>query len=235
MASMEKVALISGANKGIGFEVAKGLARAGMHVYAGARDAERGREAERRLRDLGLDATWIAPDVTDPHSIERARETSARRWERLDILVNNAGIATRSSAEPAVIYATNVFAVAQMIRTLTPLLARARGRVINVSSSLGSLTRLSDRQHFESQVGPEIWQYASSKAAVNALTVLFATTLAEQGISVNAVCPGYCATDLNDHTGPRSPEQGAQIVLKQALTPEPGTGAYLEDAGVVPW
>lgn len=235
MTTLEKVALVSGANKGIGFEVAKGLAGAGCHVYLGARDEERGRAAEHRLREMGLDATWLALDVTDPNSIERARETIARRWARLDILVNNAGIATRSSADPAVIYATNVFGLAGMIRTLTPLLARTHGRVINVSSSLGSLTRLSDREHFVSQVGPTIWQYASSKAAVNALTVLFAKALAEQGISVNAVCPGYCATDLNDHTGPRSPEQGAQVVLKQALTPEPGTGRYLEDAGVVPW
>lgn len=235
MTTLEKVALVSGANKGIGFEVAKGLAAAGCHVYLGARDEERGRAAEHRLREMGLDATWLALDVTDPNSIERARETIARRWARLDILVNNAGIATRSSADPAVIYATNVFGLAEMIRALTPLLARAHGRVINVSSSLGSLTRLSDREHFVSQVGPTIWQYASSKAAVNALTVLFAKALAEQGISVNAVCPGYCATDLNDHTGPRSPEQGAQVVLKQALTPEPGTGRYLEDAGVVPW
>jgi NAD(P)-dependent dehydrogenase (short-subunit alcohol dehydrogenase family) len=114
-------------------------------------------------------------------------------------------------------------------------LARARGRVINVSSSLGSLTRLSDREHPARQSGLSFWQYASSKAAVNALTVLFATALAEQGISVNAVCPGYCATDLNGYTGPRSAEQGAQIAVKMALTPEPGTGRYVEDAGVVPW
>jgi NAD(P)-dependent dehydrogenase (short-subunit alcohol dehydrogenase family) len=235
MATLEKVALVSGANKGIGFEIAKGLARAGVHVYLGARDEQRGRAAERSLNEAGYPATWIALDVTDTSSIARARDAIARRSERLDILVNNAGIATRSSAEPAIIYATNVFGVAEMIRALTPLLARARGRVINVSSSLGSLTRLSDREQFESQVGPNVWQYASSKAAVNALTVLFATTLAEQGISVNAVCPGYCATDLNGHSGPRSAQQGARIALDLALSPEPGTGRYLEDAGVVPW
>lgn len=235
MTTLEKVALVSGANKGIGFEIAKGLAAAGVHVCLGARDAERGRAAERSLRDAGLDATWIPLDVTDSNSIERARDTIARRWQRLDILVNNAGIATRSSADPAAIYATNVFGLAVMIRVLAPLLARARGRVINLSSSLGSLTRLSDREHFVSQIGPNIWQYASSKAAVNALTVLFATAFAEQGISVNAVCPGYCATDLNGQSGPRSPEQGAQIALKLALAPEPGTGRYVDDAGVVPW
>lgn len=128
-----------------------------------------------------------------------------------------------------------MFGLAEMTHAFTPLLARAHGRVINVSSSLGSLTRLSDREHPASQSGPSFWQYASSKAAVNALTVLFATSLAEQGISVNAVCPGYCATDLNGHSGPRSAEQGAQIVLKLALTSEPGTGRNLEDAGVVPW
>jgi NAD(P)-dependent dehydrogenase (short-subunit alcohol dehydrogenase family) len=235
MEKLDKVALVSGANKGIGFEIAKGLARAGVRVYVGARDAERGRAAERSLRDEGLDATWIALDVTDSTSIERARQAIERSSERLDILVNNAAIATRSSQEPAVIYATNVFGLAEMMRALTPLLARARGRIINVSSSLGSLTRLSDRAHPASQAGPNFWQYASSKAAVNALSVLFATLLAEQGISVNAVCPGYCATDLNGHAGARSAEQGAQIAVKMALTPEPGTGRYLDDAGIVPW
>ena len=235
MANLEKVALVSGANKGIGFEIAKGLAQAGFHVYLGARDEQRGRAAERSLRDGGLEATWLALDVTDSRSIEHVRDTIARRWERLDGLVNNAGIATRSSADPAVIYATNVFGVAAMIQALTPLLTRAHGRVINISSSLGSLTRLGDRDYFESQVGPELWQYASSKSAVNALTVLFAKVLAEQGVSVNAVCPGYCATDLNAHSGPRSAEQGAQIALKVALGQQPGTGQYLEDAGAVPW
>ena len=122
-----------------------GLAQAGVHVYLGARNEQRGRAAERNLRDLGLQATWVALDVTDAGSIEHARDVIARRWERLDVLVNNAGIATRSSLDPAVIYATNVFGVAEMIQTLTPLLARAGGRVINVSSSLGSLARLSDR------------------------------------------------------------------------------------------
>jgi len=235
MASREKVALVSGANKGIGFEIAKGLAAAGIHVYLGARNEERGRAAERRLADAGLKATWIGLDVTDRCSIEAARDAIARRWQRLDILVNNAGIATRSSEDPATIYATNVFGVADMIRAWTPLLASARGRVINVTSGLGSLTRLSDPSDPLHKTGPMVWQYASSKAALNALTVLFATALAEQGISVNAVCPGYCATDLNDHGGPRSAEQGAQIALKLALTPEPGTGRYLDDAGVVPW
>jgi NAD(P)-dependent dehydrogenase (short-subunit alcohol dehydrogenase family) len=235
MATLDKVALVSGSNKGIGFEIAQGLAAAGVHVYLGARDEQRGRAAEHTLRGAGLDASWIALDVTDTGSIQRARAAIERRSERLDILVNNAAIATRSSEDPAVIYATNVFGVAEMMRAFAPLLARTRGRVINVSSSLGSLTRLSDRTHPASQAGTDFWQYAFSKAALNALTVLFATSLAEQGVSVNVVCPGYCATDLNGHSGPRSAEQGAQIALKLALTPEPGTGRYMEDAGVVPW
>ncbi|HKP57896.1 MAG TPA: SDR family oxidoreductase [Polyangiales bacterium] len=235
MTTVDKVALVSGANKGIGFEIAKGLARAGVRVYVGARDEQRGRDAERSLREDGLDATWIALDVTDRASIERARETIERRSERLDILVNNAGIATRASEDPADIYTTNVFGLAEMTRAFAPLLARTRGRVINLSSSLGSMTRLSDREHPASQAAPGFWQYASSKAAVNALTVLFARMLEPQGVSVNAVCPGHCATDLNGHTGPRSAEQGAQIAVKVALLPDPGTGRNLEDAGVVPW
>jgi NAD(P)-dependent dehydrogenase (short-subunit alcohol dehydrogenase family) len=235
MATVEKVALVSGANKGIGFEIAKGLGRAGVQVYLGARDEQRGRAAEHSLREAGVNATWIALDVTDSTSIQRAVEVIDRRSERLDILVNNAAIATRASEDPAAIYATNVFGVAEMMRAFTPLLARVRGRVINVSSSLGSLARLSDPEHPASQAGPSFWQYASSKAAVNALTVLFANALAKQGISVNAVCPGHCATDLNGHTGPRSAEQGAQVAVKVALAAEPGTGRYLEDAGVVPW
>lgn len=235
MKKLTKVALVSGANKGIGFEIAKGLARAGVSVYLGARDEARGRAAEAELRDAGLDATWIALDVTDPTNIEHARRQIERRSERLDILVNNAGIATRASQDPREIYATNVFGLAEMIQVLTPLLARTRGRVINISSSLGSLTRLCDREHPVNQTGPSLWQYASSKAAVNALTVLFANALAAEGISVNAVCPGYCATDLNGHAGPRSAEQGAQIAISLALASDPGTGRYVEDAGVVPW
>ena len=231
----DKVALVTGSNKGIGFEIAKGLSRAGVRVYLGARDEARGRAAERTLHEAGLDATWIALDVTDSSSMLRARESIERRSQRLDILVNNAAIAMRFSSDPAVIYATNVFGVAEMMRAFTPLLARVRGRVINVSSSLGSLTRLSDRAHPASQAGPGFWQYASSKTAVNALTVLFASALAEHGVSVNAVCPGHCATDLNGHTGPRSAEQGARIALKMALTPEPGSGRCVDDAGVVPW
>lgn len=235
MATLEKVALITGANKGIGFEIAKGLARAGVRVYLGARDEQRGLAAERTLREEGLDATWIALDVTDRASIERAKETIERRSERLDVLVNNAGIATRASEDMARMYATNVFGVAEMMRAFTPLLASTRGRVINLSSSLGSLTRLSDREHPASHAAQGFWQYASSKAAVNALTVLFARALEPQGISVNAVCPGHCATDLNGHSGPRTAEQGAQIAVKMALVPEPGTGRQVEDAGEVPW
>jgi NAD(P)-dependent dehydrogenase (short-subunit alcohol dehydrogenase family) len=235
MAQSTKVALVTGANKGIGFEIARGLARAGVDVYLGARDEQRGRAAENTLRADGLDVTWIALDVTDPPSIDRARAEVERRSERLDILINNAGIATRSSAEMEDIYATNVFGLVRTTLAFVPLLARTKGRVINVSSSLGSLTRLSDPEHPARQSGPQYWQYASSKAAVNAITVLFANQLAAQRIGVNAVCPGYCATDLNGHAGPRSAEQGAAVAVRVALAAEPGTGRNLEDAAVVPW
>jgi NAD(P)-dependent dehydrogenase (short-subunit alcohol dehydrogenase family) len=235
MAQSTKVALVSGANKGIGFEIARGLGRAGVHVYLGARDEQRGRAAENTLRADGLNVTWIALDVTDPASIDRARAEIERRSERLDILINNAGIATRSSVEMEDIYATNVFGLARMMLAFVPLLARTKGRVVNLSSSLGSLTRLSDPAHAARQSGPQFWQYASSKAAVNAITVLFAIELAAKGIQVNAVCPGYCATDLNGHAGPRSPEEGARIAVRVALEKESGTGQNLEDAGVVPW
>lgn len=235
MTQLEKVALVSGANKGIGFEIARGLGRAHVRVVLGARDEQRGRQAERALRDEGLDVTWLALDVTDPGSVDRARAEIARRWERLDILINNAGTASLMPEAMAEIYATNVFGLARLTRAMVPLLARSRGRVINLSTALGSMGRLSEPEHPVREHGVKYWQYAASKASVNALTALFAIEFGSSGITVNAVCPGYCATDLNGNSGPRSAAQGAQIALKVALASNPGTGQLLEDEGVVPW
>lgn len=224
---MKKVALVSGANKGIGFEIARGLARAGMRVMLGARDPGRGHAACAALRDQGLDVQHLALDVTDPASIERA----VAELEQLDVLVNNAGIA---SMDIGAIFTTNVFGLAALTRACVPLLEQSKGRVVNLSSSLASLTRVSDAAQPARAGAQRYWQYASSKAAVNALTAIFAAELAPRGIQVNAVCPGYCATDLNGHQGTRTAEQGAQIAIRVALE-ESGTGRYLDDAGVVPW
>jgi NAD(P)-dependent dehydrogenase (short-subunit alcohol dehydrogenase family) len=240
--SDQRVAVVTGANKGIGLEIARQLAREGIRVYLGARDEGRGRAAAEKLRAEGLDARPLALDVTDPVSCAEAAKTVERDAGRLDILVNYAGFAvddgppTRVSMDAVLrTYDTNVFGPVRVIQALLPLLRKApAGRIVNLSSSLGSMARNSDpRWEF---AGVKFLAYNSSKSALNAITVQLAHDLRATPIKVNAADPGYVATDMNRNQGVRSVEQGAATPVRLALLPADGpTGGFFDDEGPVPW
>lgn len=244
--SDKRVALITGANKGIGYQVACRLGKDhGMTVIVGAREAARGREAADKLMALGLDARPVQLDVTDPASVEAAaRQIECDLGGRLDVLVNNAGIA-QGYAPPSqtdlanyqATHLTNAFGPLVVTKAMLPLLKRSvAGRVVNVSSSLGSLTLNSDPT--SKYAGVRLVAYHSSKAALNMQTVLFAGELAAEGspVKVNSACPGFVATDLNNHRGTRTVEEGAREIVRLATLPADGpTGQFFDEDGPVPW
>jgi NAD(P)-dependent dehydrogenase (short-subunit alcohol dehydrogenase family) len=237
-----RVAVVTGANKGIGLEIARQLGREGITVLIGARDAERGRAAAEKLRSEGLDAHPLRIDVTDDASVSAAAAALEREFGRLDILVNNAGIAIDDGPPSRVsldalrrTYETNVFGVVRATQALLPLLRRSpAGRIVNLSSGLGSLAQNSDPGWEFASV--KFLAYNSSKTAVNAITVQFAYELRDTPIKVNAADPGYVATDMNQNQGVRSVEQGAATPVRLALLPSEGpTGGYFNDHGPLPW
>jgi NAD(P)-dependent dehydrogenase (short-subunit alcohol dehydrogenase family) len=237
-----KVALVTGANKGIGLGIARGLGALGMTVLVGARDRERGEAAASALRKEGADARWIAIDVTDARSIAAAASAIAEEHGKLDVLVNNAGIGRGptppSEESPAVareIFDTNYFGVLAVTIAMMPLLRRApAARIVNMSSTLGSLALASDPT---TPIAQAVYPaYSSSKSALNAFTVRLANELRDTTIKVNSACPGYVATDLNGHQGVRTVEEGAAIAIKLATLDARGpTGGFYNDAGSVPW
>lgn len=246
------IALITGANKGIGFATARQLAERGMTVLVGARHAERGREATQRLRDGGADAHFVPLDVGDEDSVAAAAKWIEAEYGRLDVLVNNAGIA-RGDGERALpsettvatlrtVFETNVFGVVAVTNALLPLLRRApAARIVNVSSEVGSIAVMSDPEG--ALFGLTSVPYPSSKAALNMVTAMYAKELRDTPIKVNAANPGYCATDLNGHHGFRSPEQGAEVSVHLATLPGDGPSGLLwgfqmdqgGGYGVLPW
>lgn len=240
--SESKVALITGANKGIGLEIARQLGRQGITVLIGARDPQRGEEAARLLQQEGIPARFLALDVTDPTTIESAARTIEQEFGRLDILVNNAAIGL-DNAPPSQLdmdilrrtYETNFFGVFAVTKALLPLLKKSpAGRIVNMSSGLGSLSQTGDPNWGFAQVN--LLAYNSSKTALNALTVQFANELRETPIKINAADPGYVATDLNQHRGHRTVEQCAATPVRLAtLSADGPTGGYFNDEGVVPW
>ncbi|TMR10262.1 SDR family oxidoreductase [Nonomuraea turkmeniaca] len=236
---MTKIALITGANKGIGYEIARLLAEQGVTAIVGARDEERGRAAAERL---GL--PYVRIDVTDEDSAAAAAKWIEQKFGTLDILVNNAGIAgDLSQVQPSAasaralrdVYETNVFGVVTVTNAMLPLLRTSpAGRIVNMSSELGSLTMAADPA--SPFADATFLAYNSSKSALNMITVLYARELKDTPIKVNAANPGYCATDLNGHSGFRTAEQGAAIAVRLATLDENGpTASYQQEAGVVPW
>ena len=235
-------ALITGANKGIGYEIARGLGEKKITVLMGSRGQARGQAAADCLRAEGLDARFIEIDVTRRDTILSAAEWIQNQFGKLDILVNNAGIAERmakpSEADLAAIhkiYETNLFGPMAVTQAMLPLLRRSqRGRIVNVSSSLGSLTLARDPTSPVSQF--LVLGYNTSKTALNSMTVQFANELRDTPIKVNAVCPGYCATDINTHSGPRTAKQGAVAPVQLATIPDDGpSGGFFNEDGPVPW
>jgi NAD(P)-dependent dehydrogenase (short-subunit alcohol dehydrogenase family) len=237
-----KVALITGANKGIGLEIARQLGRQGMTVLIGARDERRGREAVEGLRSESINAHCIRLDVTSQESIDEVARRIAEEFGRLDVLINNAGIliddAPPSGLDTAVLrrtYETNVFGPVAVTKALLPLLrTSAAGRIVNMSSRLGSLALTSDPGW---EFAPlNLLAYNSSKTALNAITVQCAKELGDTPIKVNAADPGYTATDLNNHQGTRSVEQGARVAVRLATLPADGpTGGFFDEDGPLPW
>jgi NAD(P)-dependent dehydrogenase (short-subunit alcohol dehydrogenase family) len=238
-----RIALVTGANKGIGLEIARQLARAGVHVLIGARDPDRGRAAVDDLARAGLSAGAIRIDVTDAASITAAAEEIDSQHDRLDILVNNAGIVdaadgppSRSSAEAVRrIMDTNFVGALAVTQAMLPLLRRSpAGRIVNLSSSLGSLSVNDDptSPYYEAR----LIGYNASKAALNMLTVQLAAELSGTAIAVNSVSPGYVMTDLTGHTGFMTAEEGARLPVQYALLAEDAvSGRFVEPGRESPW
>jgi NAD(P)-dependent dehydrogenase (short-subunit alcohol dehydrogenase family) len=238
--SEKTIALVTGANKGIGYEIAAGLGALGWSVGVGARDDERREAAVEKLRAAGHDAFGVPLDVTDDASVAGAAELLDQRG--LDVLVNNAGITGGMPQNPTGVdldivrrvVETNVIGVIRVTNAMLPLLRRsASPRIVNMSSTVGSLTRQTDPA---AETGPLSAAYSPSKSMLNALTIQYAKELRDTNILINAGCPGYTATDLNGFRGVRTPEQGAAIAIQLATLPDDGpTGGFFEDAGEVPW
>ena len=231
------IALVTGANKGIGFEIARGLGAMGIVVLMGCRDEERGRKAAEKLKAEGIQAHSIRLDVTDRDTIRSAAEKIGAQFGRLDILVNNAG-AYEEGAKPSEVdldvvrrvYETNVFGAIAMIQAMLPLLLRSeRGRIVNVSSAVGSLAQ-ADKYHM-------LLAYNTSKTALNGVTVQFARELRSTPIKVNAANPGWCSTDMTrNQNAPRTAQQGSITAIRLATLPDDGpTGGFFGDDGPVPW
>jgi NAD(P)-dependent dehydrogenase (short-subunit alcohol dehydrogenase family) len=231
--------LITGANKGLGYETARQLIAAGHTVYIGCRDPQRGQTAAQQLG-----ARLVQLDVTDDESVTAAAEL-IEELGGLDVLVNNAGIEGRGENNAIIggeaatadmvreVFDTNVFGVVRVTHAFLPLLQRSPAPVVvNVSSSLGSLS-LAESPESPTYFYPGV-AYPASKSAVNMITVQFAKQF--PSMRINAVEPGYTDTDLNGHTGTQTVEEGARIIVEMAQTPPDGpTGGYFSAHGPVPW
>ncbi|MET7714113.1 SDR family oxidoreductase [Streptomyces sp. NPDC005407] len=227
--------LITGANKGLGFETARRLIEAGHTVYLGARDAQRGREAAAKLG-----TRFVQIDVTDEDSVKTAAEFIRDDAGHLDVLVNNAGIVGAgkpvgevTGSDMQTTYDTNVFGVVRVTHAFLPLLQASDAPVVvNVSSGLGSLAATGDPGRVEFHVA--LLDYNSSKTALVMVTSQYAK--AYPAIRFNAVDPGYTATDLNGHQGTNSVEEGAEIIVRMAAIGADGpTGGFFDKAGPVVW
>ncbi len=229
------MALVTGANKGIGYEVARRLAGQGVRVLIGARDASRGAAA---AAELGVG--WVALDVTDDASVDAAAKEVEARHGRLDVLVNNAGIVggrvgalDTTSDDMRECFETNVYGPVRVTRAFLPLLRRsASPRIVMVSSGMGSLAITTDPARFESTlVG---LPYPASKSALNMITTQYAKALPE--FRVNAVDPGYTSTDLNGHHGTQTVQEGSDAIVALATAaPDGPTGGFFDRNGEVPW
>lgn len=244
-----KTALITGANKSIGFETARQLLQRGYYVYLGSRDLAKGQQAAEQLQAEGLpNVEPLQLDVTDQTSIRAARTVVGQRTPVLDVLINNAGI-LGGMQQPALgtdvnlireVFETNVFGVIEVTQAFIDLLRAApEPRIVNVTSGLGSLTLHTDPSWKYYQVKGAA--YMPSKTALNAYTIMLAYELRDTAFKVNAVDPGYTATDFNHHSGPGTIEDAAARVVKAAvLGPDGPTSQFFSDdnapeTGISPW
>ncbi len=243
MENTQKVALVTGANKGIGFEIAKKLSQAGCRVLLGARNKELGKQAADKLAASGGKVEYLHLDLLKPETIEKAASEIDKKHGRLDILVNNAGIVDRGDGSPSKTsiesvestLQTNFVGPLRVTQAMLPLLQKSEeGSIVNVSSTLGSLAMNGDIN--SPYVDAKYLGYSASKAALNMMTVQLAYELRDTNIKVNSVCPGYCATDINNNQGVDTAEDGAIEPVKMALLDKSGpTGQYSSRERALPW
>ncbi|MFJ1454764.1 SDR family oxidoreductase [Nocardia sp. N2S4-5] len=246
------IALVTGANKGIGRAAAGQLAALGMTVVVGARDLERGEEAAAAIRSAGGAAHALTLDVTDAATVQAAAQWIEKHLGRLDVLINNAGISGSGLVDPSdavdqipstvelnmvrKVFETNVFGVITVTNAMLGLLRRSPApRIVNVASHAASLTLFSDPDGPFAALLPSA-AYSPSKSALLSLTVNYANELRKDGILVNAVAPGYVDTDSNNHTGFLTVDEGAAILVRMATLGEDGpTGGFFSEDGPLPW
>jgi NAD(P)-dependent dehydrogenase (short-subunit alcohol dehydrogenase family) len=236
----ERIALVTGANKGIGLEIARQLAEAGVHVIIGARNDERGRAAVDDLASQNLIVQSVRLDLDDLASVEAAAATIREEHGKLDILVNNAGIFDFSDAPPSSasieavrrVMDINFIGALAVTQAMLPLLKEApAGRIVNLSSSLGSLTLNADPT--STYYSQRFIGYNASKAALNMLTIQLSAELRNTSIVVNSVSPGFVKTDLTGY-GNMTPQEGAKLPVRYALSGDQ-TGVFVEPDGMTPW
>jgi NAD(P)-dependent dehydrogenase (short-subunit alcohol dehydrogenase family) len=238
-----KTVLITGANKGIGFETAKQLAQLGYFVYLGSRDKINGLKAIEKLKASGIkNVDCIEIDVTNIDSIKSARKELESKIQQLDILINNAGISgempqnisTYDIENLRKVFDTNFFGAVQTTQQFIPLLKKSsEPRIVNVSSGLGSLTVHGNTENSNFSIYDA---YSCSKTALNAFTVMLANEFRNTNFKINSVTPGYTATDLNNFKGTQTVEQGAKAIVKYASMDTNGpTGKFVKEDGEIDW
>jgi NAD(P)-dependent dehydrogenase (short-subunit alcohol dehydrogenase family) len=238
---MPTTALVTGANKGIGFETARQLGQLGLRVIIGARQPELGEKAAARLAEEGIDAGHLTIDVTDDASVAGAAREMEERYRVLDVLVNNAAIgggkppSQTTVDELRHIFETNVYGPLRVTNAVLALMRKSDApRIVNVSSGLGSLHHAADPESVMADI--QLTAYAMSKTALNALTLAYAKELRGTAFKVNAVDPGYCRTDFNGGEGAQSAADGAVAVVALATLGADGpSGTYAHAEGEVPW
>jgi NAD(P)-dependent dehydrogenase (short-subunit alcohol dehydrogenase family) len=239
----KRFAFITGANKGIGLEVARQLGHLEHLILLGARDITLGETAAARLKAAGIEVRFVHIDLSKPETIHAAATTIDADYGRLDVLVNNAAIVDSADGPPSTaaigavrrIFDTNFFGTLTVVQAMLPLLRKSTcGRIVNLSSGLGSLTLNSDPNW---EFAPyKFLGYNASKAALNMLTVQLAAELKDSGIKVNSANPGFTATDLNHHSGTQTIAQGAVAAIRLAVLPDDGpTGGFFSASGEEPW
>jgi NAD(P)-dependent dehydrogenase (short-subunit alcohol dehydrogenase family) len=245
----QKIAFITGGNRGLGFQTALDLKDSGTKVVIGSRDVKQGEEAVSKLRAAGVDAEVLKFDITSSADHQAAYDYFDSKYGRLDILINNAGVAGgkfpgtgpehRASDVPLdvldKVFATNFFAPVALTKRLLPLIKKSpAGRIVNLSSILGSLTLHADPN--SPIYNAKSFAYDASKTALNAFTVHLAYELRDTKIKVNSAAPGYTATDMNEHRGTQTVAEGAVAIVRLALLPDDGpSGAFFDKNGSVPW
>ncbi len=240
MDTPKQIAVVTGGNRGIGFETCRQIAKRGMKVVLAARDEARGRTAAQRLRGEGLEVDPVRLDVADDQSVRQFAEFVRKTYGRVDVLVNNAGIMidtkdSRSEGAASVLKAkvetirttmeTNAYGALRVTQALLPLMPRDGARIINVSSGMGQLTDMNGG-----------WAgYRMSKTSLNALTRIFADELKDTGIRVNSICPGWVKTDMGGAGAPRTTEQAADTIVWLATERKVPTGGFFRDRKQIPW